>query len=274
MTRFQYDGSFAGFLCAASLALEKGGVVARRGDDSPDLFSTVVEVVTDDVRASAMESRITAAAGREEIRSLLMVHAADDPEVPVLLLRYVALTLEARAPVLGNLADPVVLRTVRIRDRVAHEINRFMGFVRFRRSARGLYYAPIEPDADIVGFLGPHFMDRFPDQTFLVHDVARDIGFWHEVTPGSGCPRHGLVDLSSLPEELRAALAVDADPALEDMWRNYFRDIAIKERKNPRLQARFLPHRYRKHLVETEDAGRQAVTVRHRRTQELRSTIV
>ncbi len=255
MTRFLYDGSFAGFLCAASRALDDGGAVARRGGTPPDLFSTTVALVTDDLRALDLERRIVAAAGKEEVHALLMVHSADDPEVPDLLLRYVALSLEARASVAGNLGNSVVLQTVRIRDKVAHEINRFMGFVRFRKTAIGLYYAPIEPDADIVGFLGPHFTDRFADQAFLLHDAARDIGFWHDAGPGGW---RGLVDLSSLPQGLSAALASDEDDSVEELWRGYFRDIAIKERRNPRLQAKFLPHRYRPHLVEmkgTEERG-------------------
>jgi probable DNA metabolism protein len=247
-----YDGSFDGFLCAAFRAIGQDAMVARMKERPPDLFANDVVVVTDDRVARSFESRFIASAGGDEFFALLLVHSSNDPAAPALLLRYIALTLDARAPMSGNVSLPDVLAFVRIRDRVSHEINRFLGFVRFRKAAPGVYYSPIGPDADIVGFIGPHFVDRFTDQSFIIHDVGRGIGFWHDRGRAGG----GLVDLSGMPPDLAAALSRDDEPMIEDLWREYFDGIAIAERRNPGLQAKLLPHRYRKHLVEME--GRRA----------------
>ena len=39
----------------------------------------------------------------------------------------------------------------------------------------------------------------------------------------------------------------------EDLWKNYFVSITIKERANPKLQKRMMPKRYWKNLTETDN---------------------
>jgi hypothetical protein len=53
---------------------------------------------------------------------------------------------------------------------------------------------------------------------------------------------------------------------VESLWREYFREIAIKERMNPRLQAKLMPRRYWKHLVEMEGERLDPAAARRRMT--------
>ena len=281
MTTFVYDGSFDGFLCAAGRAL---GVDARgrrlpdaavdavpdavanavpdAGPSAPDpatariaavgggeadLFSRRVDVITDPAEADALREALRDRGGEAEIETLLHVHASADPRAPSLLLHYIAAALRARGPVGSRLTDPRILAVRKLYEKVRLEINRFMGFLRFRRAAENLWYAPVNPNADIVGFLGPHFADRFCGQSFLIHDVRRDTAFWHS---GGAC---GLAVLSDMPEALRERLRRDVEPEITGLWKEYFRRIAVPQRRNPRQQARLLPRRYRPLLTETED---------------------
>lgn len=273
MTTYVYDGSFDGFLCAVRRALEfrldavtgaaaavpdastaapcSGAVAAVRissfAAEEADLFSRRLDVVTDPGKAAALKETLARIGGGAEIEVLLRVHASGDGRAPSLLLHYIAATLRLGKPVGSRLADPRILSVRKLDEKVCLEINRFMGFVRFRRAAENLWYAPVNPDADIVGFLGPHFADRFSGQSFLIHDVDRDTAFWH--ADGSS----GIAVLSDMPEELRGKLHRDVEPGITGLWKEYFRRIAIPQRRNPRQQARLLPRRYRPLLVETED---------------------
>ncbi len=262
MTRFVYDGSFDGFLCAVSMALSASAqaAISPIQDGVAGLFFQDVPVVSEDRPARALRARIVAAAGEEEMGTLLLAQASGDPEVPQLLLRYISLTLAAGAPLRDNAALPEVLGVQRIRNRVSLEIHKFLGFVRLRKVGGCVYYARIEPDSNIVGFIGPHFADRFPDQSILIHDAGRNTGFWRDAGTRSG---GSLVDLSRMPPELERALAADpsmfpapADESLvQSLWMRYFSRIAIPERRNPGLQARFMPRRYWKNLVEKKEAA-------------------
>jgi probable DNA metabolism protein len=255
MTRFIYDGSFDGFLCAAA------GAMSAQGDGSPEagiapagcaqgeLFCTDIPVVTDARISGALLRRFAAVAGREEADSLVIAQASADPDAPGLILKYIRRTLE-RGPVVDDISRPEVLEVRRIRDRVMLEIHKLMGFVRFRKTGNRLYYASLEPDSNIVGFIGPHFSDRFRDQAFIIHDVKRGIAFWHDARPGGGSS--GIAEIPPLPPELSAAAAADQD-AVQAMWREYFTRIAVPQRRNPALQAKNMPRRYWKYLTEVQD---------------------
>ena len=144
----------------------------------------------------------------------------------------------------ADVVQPQVLAVRKLRDRVSLEIDRFLGFARFRRVAADRWYAPVNPDADIVGFIGPHFARRFPDGTLVVHDVNRDVAFW------SSRGTCGIADLAGLPAEIRGRRSTDCEPVAEELWRRYFAAIANPERRNPRLQRKLMPVRYRELMVE------------------------
>jgi probable DNA metabolism protein len=248
VTDLVFDGSFDGFLCAARQALGEPGtriVPADDGGASTDLFAEVVPVPTDAAEADRMRDRIVTCAGAEELLTLRYVHASAARDRHRLLLLYVARTLAEGRSVAGDATDPVVRAVRRIRDRVSLEIARFLGFARFRRVGADRYYAPVNPDADIVGFVGPHFADRFPDQALVIHDVHRDVAFW------SARGARGIADLADLPPEVRNRLAMDCEPGVEDLWRAFFSETANPERRNSRLQRKLLPERYQALMVET-----------------------
>lgn len=251
MTDYVYDSSFDGFLCAAEKALARpGSRVAPRGSQPRDLFSETVEVPTDDDAAARMRRRIGTVAGADELDTMLLVHSSAAPERHDLLLSYIRLTFRAGRSVAVEISRPDALAVRRIRDRVSLEMARFLGLVRLRRVGGRLYCARIRPDADIVGLIGPHFAERFPDQALLIHDEARGIAFW------SDGPRQGIVDLSAMPAELAARLSTDCDSEIEELWRTYFKRIANPGRRNPRLQRRLMPARYWDALVEQPAGGK------------------
>jgi probable DNA metabolism protein len=249
-----YDGSFDGFLCAAAKAITVVGDapaqsvgIAPVGASQGELFTVDIPVVTDPRVSGALRRRLTEVAGKEEMESLLLAQASADPDAPGVLLKYIRRTLAFGAGIADDISRSEVLAVRRIRDRVMLEIHKFMGFLRFRKSGDGLYYASLEPDSNIVGFLGPHFADRFRDQVFLIHDLKRGIAFWHDARGQAG-----IAEVPSPPPEFADAAEADSDP-VQALWREYFKRISIAQRRNPALQAKNMPKRYWKHLTEVRD---------------------
>ena len=82
--------------------------------------------------------------------------------------------------------------------------------------------------------------DRYKNDPFIIHDVRRSKALvayqcrWY-ISDFDGSDIPGISDDE---EKIRA------------LWRDYFKNIAIKERTNPRCQKNFMPERYWKHLTE------------------------
>ena len=243
------------------------------GAQAADLFADSLSVATDDDAAARMRRRIGSVAGADELDTLLLVHSSAAPDRHRLLLCYLRLTLRAGRSVAAEVGRPDVLAVRKIRDRVSLEMAHFLGFVRFRRVGGRLYYAPITPDADIAGLIGPHFAERFPDQGLILHDTGRAIAFWADggsLGSSLGGSR-GIIDMRSLPAQLARQLVRDCDPGIEELWRTYFSRISNPERRNPRLQRRLMPARYWGTLVERppgrhhESSGRISPGLSHQK---------
>jgi probable DNA metabolism protein len=261
----RYDGSFEGFLCALTMCLESGeGVAAflRPGvDDQGSLFAGAAhDVVTERETALRFRERFVAKVSREAFATLRYAFHSEAAGVEELLWRYVVVGLEQGRRMQRMLARDPVSSVYRLSRKVVHEAHRYTGFVRFRevswpageeldgeqgqatdRPAVSLFYARIEPDADILPFIAPHFRERLNDRPWMIHDLRRsslalcDKGAWRLVRGVSlACPPGLTAD-----EELCSRL-----------WRSYFQRMAIPERHNPRLQQNLVPLRFRNHLVE------------------------
>ncbi len=115
--------------------------------------------------------------------------------------------------------------------------------MRFREVETGFLYARIEPEADILAFIAPHFVGRVGDRRWMIHDLQRN--------------QAALYDLKSW--RLVKNIELTAEPTLSAtehdyaaLWQRYFQRHAIAERHNPKLQQKHVPLRYRKHLPEFE----------------------
>jgi probable DNA metabolism protein len=121
---------------------------------------------------------------------------------------------------------------------VAHEIDRFLGFLRFSPDSRGRYVARCAPDYFVLPALAPHFSARFGDTPWVIIDERRGLALIGE---GRGEAR--------LAAESGNAESGEAG-SWEELWRRYHATISIESRKNPSLQRQFRPLRYRNYLNE------------------------
>ena len=114
-----------------------------------------------------------------------------------------------------------------------------MGILRFS-DIQGVLYAAYTPDYDITRIMMPHFADRFKRERFIIHDRRRrKAGVYAR---GQWLERDFDVDLLQYRSE--------QERNFEALWKGYFEHIAIEARKNPKLQANFVPKRFRNFVTE------------------------
>ena len=245
---YQYDGTFDGLLTASARALEEAADPADFLTDRnvPDLFASPVVVATDPGQAATLLRRLERIEP-DSIRTGLHAFLSEEADLGGPLHTYLRLTLERGGSVDGFLTHAHVRRVVMTARRVGGEAHRLKGLLRFRELRSGFLWAPVEPDANVVLLLALHFRRRLSARQWLIHDLKRQVAVvWDgrdlEWLEGEGLRRR-LAEIQ--PDALSAAEA-----GYQELWRTFFRSVAIPERINPRLQRRNMPRRYWKHLIE------------------------
>jgi probable DNA metabolism protein len=244
---YRYDGSPDGLLCAIADAIRrKEHPVAITGALSEGLLfaDRVHMAATDEARADEVIGYFRKSVSREAARNLLYCLAGPFEKMEIELLTYYRMGLERGREVDRHHADPVVHAVHQAARNVGREIHRFKGLLRFRRLRDGLYWAPFEPDHDIISALAPHFRARFADQGWMMHDLRR-----RRAVVWDG--KRLLAELE--PEKrLKDNPVAEEEEAIQQLWKTFFRRVSIEGRKNSALQARCMPLRYWRWLPEME----------------------
>lgn len=244
--RYAYDSGFEGFICAVVAGLEGGGrhpeFARDAGDAGAGLFSgEVCQVETVRQVALAFRSSFVARVSQKAFATARYAFHSGKPGIELLLWRYLLLGLEQGPRLAGMLTVEPVHSLNRIARHVSHEAHKFKGFVRFREVPEGFLYASIEPEADVLPLIAPHFVGRVGDRPWMIHDLRRrqaavfDLRSWRLV---------GGIELTAEPG------CTAAEHEYAALWRRYFQHHAITGRHNPALQQKHVPLRYRKHLTE------------------------
>ncbi len=141
-------------------------------------------------------------------------------------------------------ADPDVMRIFEISRRVGNEAHFFKEFARFNSVDNQVYICHIEPKDDVISIVAEHFADRMPSEHFMIIDDNREYAVVH---PKDG---ENYIRYFSDDEMEKLSLSEAYEDEYTDMWRTFFKTIAIKERENPKCQRNMMPMWYRKHAVE------------------------
>lgn len=259
MITYHYDGTFEGLLTVLATAIAQADEVAditALDNWQPDLFTELRHLDADSRKADRFFTDMNIRFSKPVVLDIGNCFLSEESGIEKVLLDFIRLLLAHGEGFTHNPANPTVMRVRKTSDKVSYEILRMQGFVRFRKLSSQYYYAAIEPDHNIVQFLAPHFTARFADQQWLIHDVKRQSGICYD---GKRCVFIPQIQIN--PEIIAASqsgagfgaarnLFAAEEDLYQQLWNRYFREIAIPERVNPKLQRKNMPVRYWRYLVE------------------------
>lgn len=217
--------------------------------DSVFEYGTVMQNLTDNhivierdaKTARRVNTALTKYAGTQIIDYLKICLLSCDDNAINAAFNYAYFTLLERRNVSEILSDKRVSDFYYIIKKVLNEKHRFTGFIRFKETASGILYAPYSPDNDITELLCPHFVSRLSAVPFIIHDIKRNIA---GVSDGK--------NFKIMKTENKAILKLsENEKNWENLWKNYYNAVNIKERRNKKQQNNLMPLRYRKFLPET-----------------------
>lgn len=254
MTIFIYDKTFEGLLTAVFDAYSRKSfpdVLLAEGEPLPLFYEEVVTICTDDKKTDRVWKGLQKRLSAISLSGLTVTWLSELSGVDMLLFRYIRKTMDAPKTIELNFGDPDVLEVSKIWKKVGQERLRIVQFLRFQKASDGTFFAAVEPIYNVLPLTISHMKDRFADQKWLIYDLKREYGYYYdlkEVTEVRFEEKEAHLLSGLLSENL-----MDQDEKLfQQLWKEYFKSIAIKERLNPRLHRQNMPVRFWKYMTEKQ----------------------
>ena len=237
------DGSETAFYAAVFCAWNKNAYLTSKKTFQPALTDELSEISLSDAGCEEKADRVKAALRRTDARALLEISRillsgnAEKEQTAFLYLKEIIL---ANAPARDKTYLANVAAAMDLYRQIGKEIERLKGFLRFKETAAGVYYAACAPDNDLLPLLVPHFIGRL-QLPFILHDISRGYALCY----------NGLETVKLRAERAEIPLA-EREERISALWKKYFSTVAIRARINQKLQDTLMPRRYRKFMDETK----------------------
>lgn len=238
---YEYDGTFEGLLSCVFESFQKKETPPdiRVAGASQLTMEQGVLIETDLDKAARVRRAIPVKISREALQLTEHVYLTCLEQKELHILRFLQLGFVMGAAVMRHLTNDTVAILNKAERHLLNESHRYKQFIRFSVTGRVLT-SVIKPLNQVLPMITPHFVDRYPEEAFLIHDAT-----------------HGMA-LVSRPGEF-AIVPMDAfipeDPGEEelmyrDLWCEYYDTIAIEGRYNPKCRMNMMPKRYWEMMTE------------------------
>ena len=247
MLSISYDSTFNGFLSVVfeiyRQHLDVGEIHPDRSDSPCNLFMQPFRIETSEESAQRLKRAISNQASPEILSTLDAAFRSEEDGIEMKILAYLRKMFLGTDPTYAkNPTSDEMLPIFMTARSVRREVGGMLGMVRFNRMPDGTYFSEIEPKYDILELLIGHFRGRFANERWVIYDSKRGFGVYYD----------GKNPIEMSIPNIRQVSALNSSDNFVQLWQDYYKSIAIKERENPKLMKQCLPVRYWKHLPERQ----------------------
>jgi probable DNA metabolism protein len=247
MLSISYDSTFNGFLSVVfeiyRQHLDVGEIHPDRSDSPCNLFMQPFRIETSEESAQRLKRAISNQASPEILSTLDAAFRSEEDGIEMKILAYLRKMFLGTDPTYAkNPTSDEMLPIFMTARSVRREVGGMLGMVRFNRMPDGTYFSEIEPKYDILELLIGHFRGRFANERWVIYDSKRGFGVYYD----------GKNPVEMSIPNIRQVSAMNSSDNFVQLWQDYYKSIAIKERENPKLMKQCLPVRYWKHLPERQ----------------------
>lgn len=255
MTLFVYDKTFDGILSCVFFAYEHKkfpSLILSKFDQKPLFVDEQYYVNTEKDKSLRVWKALEKKLSKFAQNMMLSVWLSELPEVEMLIFRYICKNINHPKGIEMNFGDNDVLRMKELALKVGTDARKLIQFVRFQETADGIYFAPVSPRYNVLSLIIPHFKSRYANQEWIIYDTNRNIGIYYDTNSVKEVS-FSKKDISDLKLGKLSNEKLSEEEALfQKMWKEYFKNITIKERINLKLQRQHMPQRYWKYLTEMQ----------------------
>lgn len=240
---YLYDGTLFGFLtivfnCYASKTLPQK--ICTKSDYTPNFLDSPIWIPTDFEKSKRVFTGIEKNISYSTLYTTYYAFLSNEKDKDIYLLKYLCDGFKYGPKINNRLVIDYVLKVMNMKKRSFGECHRLKGLLRFQEVGNHIYYAPLHPDNNIIEPLAHHFINRLPTQNFILHDKIRNICLLYNGK------NYQIVDAT----QLKIPNISEEEQKYQELWKLFFKTIAISERTNPKCQMQCMPKKYWKDLIE------------------------
>lgn len=246
ITYYIYDGSYYGMLTAIQwrFQIQSRNIIITPDQHKPntlELFANYTQINTNKQLAKSLLKQIRSEISTRIENRIYYAFLSEQPGIEDFIFDYLSWGFEIGEQVEELLSKESVCKINNLSQKVSRERHKMLGLLRFQKLTSGIYYAPMEPDHDIITLIAPHFRKRLRDQSWIIHDKSREkYALYNQ--------KQLIYTTSSISQNKLSKH--EEEQKFQNLWKKYFCNITIPERRNLRLQKQFLPKKYWKYLTE------------------------
>ncbi len=254
MVIYEYDGTFEGLLTCIFESYDRKqfpDVINIRGNDPADLFLTVNFIESEPIKAERVWKKIQQLMPLPINQIIYYAFLSETKGIEMSILHFCRRLFQNEKNVYTDFGDNDVLKIVQVARKVKREAARIKQFVRFQEAKDGIYFSGIEPIYDVLPLVVSHFKHRYLDQKWLIYDLKRNYGAHYDLKTIDEVELTSI-ELNQQTGQISKNVLKEEDALYQTLWKSYFENINIEERKNLRLQRQMMPKRFWRYLTEKQ----------------------
>ncbi len=238
---YLYEGTFEGLLTCVfyHYKIEEATGIYNIANYQQNILNNYINIESDVEKAKIVSEAINRKISKEAYIDVYYCYLSNIENKENIILDFLIFAFKYGRNTMNFYTHEKVLTINEISLKVRRETHRHLGILRFS-DIEGILYAKFSPDNDILILLIEHFSDRYKFEKFIIYDEKRK----------KSCVYSN--DYWEIKENINfdnMEFSKD-EKTIQSLWKQYFNDLAIKERTNINLQFQFVPARYRKNMSE------------------------
>lgn len=242
-----YDATLEGFFSAVFSAYARHEYpqhICATGAVQPALGQEIFDVPTSSSQAERVRIGLTKKGGYELFRKVKYAFLSSDPQREDALFAYIVKAMQEGRRIHRDAACPCVAAVEGFVREVMGEREHMYQFARFEELEGGVFFARINPKANVVPIMMSHFVERFSVQPFIIYDETHHIAGVYDMQTTSFVSCDDL----NLPE------CTSSEELCQQLWKTFYDSLSHEQRYNPDLRRSFMPKRFWKNITEIKTA--------------------
>ena len=236
-----YDGTFDGFLSLVYEVYYKKLKPTKIYKTLPNeiIFEEILEIQTSEENSTKVLKAIKTKFPKPIVEKILNIFMCDSRAFEVALLEFIIIGFKDTKQ-LFNINNSSVFYLSNLEKELFKNVHKMYAFVRFEELDDDTLYAKLECKFNVVYFLAKHFLKRFNNQNFIIHDINRKIAFIKTKDD------YSIQEVAFFDEPNYSI----NEEKFQKLWKRFFKGVTIEERINPKLQQQLVPLIYRTYMSE------------------------